>query len=399
MQIIKDEQTYIVQTYKRYALALVKGKGKYVWDADGKRYLDFFAGISVCNVGHCHPQVVAAIHKQSAALCHVSNMYYTKPQVELAKEIIKRSYPGKVFFANSGAEANEAAIKAARKWGTLNPTASGTARYEIISCTNSFHGRTLATLTATAQPKFHEGFAPLPAGFVYAAFNDLKSVASKINAKTVAIMIEPVQGEGGVLPADTAFVKGLQKLCKKHNLLLIFDEIQTGMGRTGTLFAYEQYGVTPDIMTLAKSLAGGLPLGAMVAGKKAASALSYGEHGSTFGGNLVSCAAALAMFKILTPALIKKAAATGAYFKKRLEELKKKYPQIKDVRGMGLMLGIELDFPGREIVQFCKDKGLLINCTQDTVLRFLPPLIIDRKDVDTTINILEEALTWATSKK
>jgi predicted acetylornithine/succinylornithine family transaminase len=395
MNIIAEEKKYIFQTYRRYGLVLTRGKGKYVWDSAGKRYLDFFAGLSVCNVGHCHPRVVAAIRQQAGKLLHVSNLYYTEPQVRLAKLLVQRSFPGKVFFANSGAEANECAIKIARKWGNRD----GSARSEIITFEQSFHGRTMATITATGQPKFQKGLDPLLPGFRYARFNDLASVKALISDSTAAIMVEPVQGEGGVNPATREFLEGLRKLCDRHKLLLIFDEVQAGLGRAGKLFAFQNYGVTPDVLTLAKSLGGGLPIGAVIATETAASLLGFGEHASTFGGNPVVCAAAIEVMGILTPALLKRSVSTGNYFVARLNALKAKYPFIKDVRGTGLMVGCELDLPGRDIVRFCQEKGLLINCTQDTILRFLPPLIIDRKDVDTAIKILEEAFTCTTSKR
>ncbi|MHB9156195.1 MAG: aspartate aminotransferase family protein [Endomicrobiales bacterium] len=387
MNTIKEEQKYILPTYKRYPLVLVKGKGQYVWDDKGRKYLDFFAGLSVCNVGHCHPKVVAAIRKQANTLLHVSNLYYTPPQVRLAADLIKASFPGQVFFSNSGAEANECAIKIARKRGKGK-------RYEVITFTGSFHGRTLATLAATGQKKFHKGFEPMPGGFVCAGFNDLAAVKKAVTGRTAAILVEPVQGEGGVNVAAKEFLAGLRALCDKHGLLLIFDEIQSGLGRTGELFAYQHYGIRPDIMTLAKSLAGGLPLGATIAGRKALGVLGYGDHGSTFGGNLTSCAAASEVLRILSPSLLSHASSVGRYFLSGLKTLQSKHPAIKEVRGVGLMLGLELDFPGRDIVQFCQGKGLLINCTQDTILRFLPPLVITTKDADKALRILEEAFQW-----
>ncbi|MCB4792675.1 MAG: aspartate aminotransferase family protein [Elusimicrobia bacterium] len=382
--IIKLEKEFVFQTYKRHELYLIKGKDKYVWDYNGKKYLDFFAGISVCNVGHCHPRVVNAIKKQAEKLIHVSNHYYAQPYVELARELAKKTFPGKVFFSNSGAEANECAIKLARKWG--NPRGKN----EIIVFSGSFHGRTIATLTATGQVKFHKGFEPLVPGFKYAKFNDLSSVRKLINSKTAAILIEPVQGEGGVYPASKEFLKGLKKLCKKHGLMLIFDEIQTGIGRTGELFAYKHYGVVPDVITLAKSLAGGLPIAATVVNKKYESVFSYGDHGSTFGGNLVPCSAALEVLDIITPRLLSNTRNIGKYFIEKLIKLKQKYDFVKEIRGLGLMIGLELAFNGRDIVKSCQDKGLIINCTNDNVLRFLPPLTINKTDVDKAVSILDD---------
>ena len=386
MNIYKTEKKYVVQTYKRCNLFLVKGKGMNVWDEAGKKYMDFFAGISVCNLGHCHTAVVKSIKEQVGKLMHVSNHYYTYPNIKLAEELIKRSFPGKVFFSNSGAEANECAIKLARKWG------SSKKKYEIIAFDNSFHGRTLATLSATGQKKFHKGFEPMLPGFKFAEFNDILSVKKHINKKTVAVMIEPVQGEGGVVPAKTEFLKDLRKLCDKHGILLIFDEIQTGMGRTGKLFSFQGFGVKPDIFTLAKSLSGGLPFGATIAKESVACAFQYGDHGSTFGGNPVSSSAALAVIKLIDAKMLAYVRNTGEYFKTKLEALKSKYSFIKEVRGIGLMLGLELDFDGKDIVKSCQDKGLIINCTHGNVLRFLPPLIIAKKDIDTAISILDKVL-------
>ncbi|MGA2090527.1 MAG: aspartate aminotransferase family protein [Endomicrobiales bacterium] len=393
MDIKKADTTYIMQTYRRNNVVFVRGKGQYLWDSTGKKYLDFFAGISVCNAGHCNPSVVAAAQKQLSTLMHTSNLYYTEPPVNVARELIARSFPGKVFFSNSGAEANECAIKLARKWG------EPLGKYEIITFKNSFHGRTIATLSATGQKKFHEHFKPLLAGFKHAEFNSISSVLKSITQKTAAILIEPIQGEGGITVADGAFLKELRKICDKKKILLMFDEVQTGMGRTGTLFAWQSFGVRPDVFTLAKSVAGGLPFGATVVARAYADTFVYGDHGSTFGGNLVSCAAALAMLKFLTPDMLKQARATGAYLFKQLGELKKRYSCIKEVRGRGLMVGIELDFAGRDVVQFCQDNGLIINCTQDRVLRFLPPLVISINDVHTLIDTLEGALIWEQSKK
>lgn len=394
MDIIQNEKNYILQVYKRYPLVLVRGKGKYVWDEQGKRYLDFFSGLSVCNVGHCHPRVVSAVKRQAAKLMHVSNLYYTEPQVALAARLVERTFPGKVFLSNSGAEANECAIKLARKWGKQTVAGGDMPdRYEIVTFLNSFHGRTLATLSATGQKKFHKGFEPLLNDFPFAEFNDLGSVERLLNEKTVAVLVEPVQGEGGVHVATKEFLQGLRTLCDHRKLLLIVDEIQSGMGRTGSLFAWQRYGVKPDIITSAKSLAGGLPLGATIVSDAAAQAFNAGDHGSTFGGNLVSCAAAIEVLSILDPALLEKVDALGNYFMFRLAKLARKYPFIKAVRGLGLMTGLELTVPGRDIVTACLDKGLLINCTQETVLRFLPPLIINRNDIRTAVGILDEALS------
>jgi acetylornithine/N-succinyldiaminopimelate aminotransferase len=404
MDIKQNDKQYILQTYKRQNLAVTRAKGKYVYDENGMKYLDFFTGISVCNVGHCNPKVVSAVKKQTVKLMHASNHYYTGPQGELAKRLIGLSFPGRVFLSNSGAEANECAIKLARKWGN---SLSGAKKYEVISFTDSFHGRTLATLAATAQEKFHKGFEPMPEGFKYARFNNLESLSRLAGDKTAAVIIEPVQGEGGINIADKEFLAGVRKICDEKNIMLIFDEIQCGMGRTGTFFAYEQYGVVPDVVTLAKSLAGGLPLGATIISEKYASILGYGDHGSTFGGNPVSCAAAVAVLDVLDGLLMDKVKTNGAFLLSKLKKLKKKYSFIKEARGIGLMAAIELDFPGspsssllfggqaagREIVESCLAKGLLINCTNDKVLRFLPPFIVSKSDINKAVKIFDEALS------
>jgi len=398
MNLVNEEKKYIYQTYRRFELILVKGKGQFVWDDRGKKYLDFFAGVSVCNIGHCHPRVVGAIKRQTEQLLHVSNHYYTAPQIMLARDLVRRTFPGQVFFSNSGAEANECAIKLVRKWS--NDRHAGENRNEIIVFENSFHGRTMATLTATGQEKFHKGFEPLLPGFRYARHNDIASVDALINKRTAAVMIEPVLGEGGVYPASAEFIKALRSRCDKHNLLLVFDEIQTGLGRTGRMFAYEHYGIKPDIITLGKSLAGGLPIGATIAKKELAGVFGHGDHGSTFGGNPVPCAAAREVLGVISQSLMRDIRVRGAYFAKGLESIKNRYPQlVRQVRATGLMLAMELEFPGREIVEYCQQRGLLINCTQNTSLRFLPPFIITRADIDKAIGILEESLTWVASKR
>lgn len=400
MNTKQQENKYLMKTYKRYDVSFKKADGKYVWDENGKKYLDFFSGISVCSLGHRNKAVNLAIKKQLDMFVHCSNVYYSKPQVEVAKALLEKSFKnGRVFLANTGAEANECAIKIARKWGSDNPLKDGTKRYEIISFKQSFHGRTLATLAATGQEKFHTPFKPLQEKFVFAEFNNINSVKKLINKKTVAVILEIVQGEGGIRIADKNFIKQLRALCDKNNLLMICDEIQCGMGRTGKMFAWQNYGVKPDIFTLAKAIANGLPLGAVVANKKVAEVFSYGDHGSTFGGNPVSCAAAVATLKQMTPKLLKDVSKKSKYFVKKINELKKKYSCIKDVRNLGLLIGVELDFQGKDIVEFCIEKGLLINCTQGNVLRFLPPFIITKQDIDKTIKILGEGFKCQTLKK
>ena len=387
-----SEKKFIMGTYKRYPLAVNRAKGKYIWSEEGKKYLDFFSGLSVNNLGHCHPRIVKAVKEQLAKHLHISNLYYDRLQVELARKLVKLSIPGKVFFSNSGAEANECAIKLARKYGHRQEGKKGN-RYKIVVFENSFHGRTLATLSATRQKKFQKGFTPLLSGFKQAKFNELSTVERAIDNNTCAIMVEPVQGEGGVRVATGEFLKGLRGLCSKFGLLLIFDEVQSGMGRTGKFFAYQHYGITPDILTLAKGVGGGLPLGVTIAKDRIAKLFAYGNHGSTFGGNPVCVAAGLAAVKLLNGKLLNNVKVTGSYFIKRLNRLKSKYPKkIKQVRGLGLMVGMELRGEGEEIVKKCFEQGILINCTQKRVLRFLPPLIIDNGDIDRLVNTLDKIL-------
>jgi predicted acetylornithine/succinylornithine family transaminase len=394
MNIKQIEDKHFMRTYKRANLVVKKAKNQFIWDDQDRKYLDFFAGISVCNLGHCNDKVLKAVKLQLDNFAHVSNLYYAPVQIKLGEELVKRAFPkARVFLANSGAEANECAIKLARKWGYLNPSKLGN-RYEIICFNNSFHGRTMATMAATGQKKFHNYLKPLQEKFVFAEFNNIDSIKKLINNRTVAVMIEPVQGEGGIIPAEKKFLKDLRILCDKNNLLLIFDEIQCGIGRTGKFYAFESFGVKPDIVTMAKSLANGLPLGAVVAGKKCADAFTYGDHGSTFGGNPVSCAAALAVSKMMTTKFLYNSSKSSDYLRKKLEILKNKYSIIKEVRGVGLILGIDLTINGKDIVNYCLEKRLIINCTHDTVLRLLPPLIITKKDVDCAMKILEEALKW-----
>lgn len=389
-EIISMGDSFVMRTYGRIPLALVKGEGCLVWDAEGKEYLDFVSGIAVCALGHCHPRVVKAIREQVETLIHISNLYYIEPQVKLAKMLVDNSCADKVFFCNSGAESNEAAIKLARKYAKLN---YGKEKYEIITALHSFHGRTLAAITATGQPKYQKNFEPLPQGFKYVPYNDLDALKEAVSSHTCAVMLEPIQGEGGVHPAEMEYLKGARKLCDELGLLLIFDEIQTGMGRSGKLFAYEHYQVEPDIFTLAKALGGGFPIGAMLAKDKVASCFEPGDHASTFGGNPLACAAGLASIEELLNGVVDNAYKMGLYFKKRLEELKAKFPVVEEVRGKGLLLGMQVKVPGKQIVDNCQKKGLLINCVGQNILRFVPPLIIKEKDVDCVIDILAQELS------
>jgi predicted acetylornithine/succinylornithine family transaminase len=380
---------FIAKTYARTPLALVKGRGVKLWDADGKEYLDFLAGIAVNSFGHCHPAIVKAIKQQAQTLMHVSNLYHMQPQAELARELCRNSFADRVFFCNSGAEANEAAIKLARRYG--QEKLGG--KYEIISTHNSFHGRTLATLTATGQEKVRAGYDPLPDGFRQVPFNKLDAMEAAIDEKkTVAILIEPIQAEGGVNVPNETYMLGLREICDQRRILLIFDEVQTGMGRTGKLFGYENFGVKPDIMTLAKALGGGLPLGAMLAREEVANSFGPGSHASTFGGNPVSCAAGLAVMQLLKSGALKNCVQMGKYFVKGLEALKKRYPFIRDIRGKGLLIGVELEIEGSKIVEACMVEGLLMNCTAASVLRFVPPLTIKKNEIDRGLAILEKVL-------
>ncbi len=386
-EVIKSYNEYVMPTYGRVPIVLVKGKGVNAYDIEGKEFLDFFPGWAVSGIGHCHPKVVRAIKEQAGRMIHVSNNFYNDLQGKLAAKIIEHSFPGKVFFCNSGAEANEAAIKLARKAGYPQ------GKNEIITMEGSFHGRTLAAITATAQPKYQEGFGPLPGGFVYAKFNDLGSVLSKITEKTAAIMLEPIQGEGGINVGSEEFITGLRKVCDEKRILLIFDEVQTGMGRTGKMFCFQHYGITPDIMTLAKTLGGGFPIGAMVAGKDIADVLQPGTHASTFGGGPLACAASLATFDVIEGGdLVEKAVRRGRYLHNRLSLLKKDFPFVHVVRGKALMQAVELSIEGRQIVDKCAELGLLINCTQTKILRVMPPLTVKNADIDKAVGIIGQAM-------
>ncbi|HOE79427.1 MAG TPA: acetylornithine transaminase [Smithellaceae bacterium] len=380
----------IMNTYRRTPIALVKGKGALVEDAQGRQYLDFVAGIAVCNLGHAHPKVVKAVRKQAKDLMHVSNLYYTRPQAEVAALLTKNSFADKVFFCNSGAEANEAAIKLARKYAHEN---LGPEKFELITMKDSFHGRTMATITATGQEKFQFGFTPLLDGFRYVPFNDPQALEAAITSRTCGIMLEPVQGEGGVIIPDEGYLERVREICDRHRLLMIVDEVQTGIGRTGKLFAYEYSGVKPDIMTLAKALGNGFPVGAMLATDEVARAFSPGNHASTFGGNPLAMAAVRATLKtILEDDILENCLETGAYFLEKLQQLKERHDIITDVRGKGLMLACSLSIEGAEIVTGCQEEGLLINCTGGKTLRFVPPLIITRQDVDKAVYILDDVM-------
>ena len=388
--IMQKYQTYVMPTYAP-KLALTRGRGTRVWDADGKVYLDFGTGISVTNTGHCHSTVVEAIRKQAGELMHTSNLYYTENQALLAEKLSTLAYEGKgkCFFCNSGAEANEALVKLARLWG------HDSGRYEVVTMKGSFHGRTLAMAAATGQDKIQKGFEPMPVGFVYAEFNDLESVKAQISEKTVAVLVEAVQGEGGVVPADEAFLKGVRALCDEKNLLMLCDEVQCGLGRTGNWFGFQRAGVAPDAFSLAKSLGSGYPIGALVAGPKVADVFQPGKHASTFGGTPLACAAALATLKVIEDeGLVARAAEAGAAFRKGLEELaaESDYTHVTGVRGCGLMLGLLLDEDPKPLMERLAEAGLLALTAAGNVVRFLPPLNVKDGEVEEALDILDECL-------
>jgi acetylornithine aminotransferase len=388
--IIHTADAVIAATYKRFPLVLTKGDGCTVWDADGRSYLDFLAGIAVCNLGHAHPKIAKAVSSQAQTLVHVSNLYYTIPQTEVAALLVENSFADRVFFCNSGAEANEAAIKLARKY--FNDKGEN-GRNRIIAMKQSFHGRTMATLSATGQEKIRQGFDPILEGFEFVPFDDIDALAARIGPETCAVLTEPIQGEGGVRCPQPEYLKQVRRLCDEAGVLLIFDEIQTGMGRTGRLFAYEHFGIEPDIMTLAKALANGLPMGAMLAKDFVAGAFGPGSHASTFGGTPLVAAAAREVLKTLfEEKIIDHCRKTGDYFKDRLMGLKQRHKIIKEVRGYGLLLGLELEGDGATYVNRCMQAGFLINCIQDNILRFAPPLIITRKEIDSLVICMDRIL-------
>jgi acetylornithine/N-succinyldiaminopimelate aminotransferase len=390
-ELRQDADRYLMNTYARFPISIVRGRGCRVYDLEGREYLDFVAGLAVNVLGHGHPDLVTAIQKQTQHLLHASNLYYTEPQVRLAELLVRHSFADKVFFCNSGAEANEAAIKLARRYAHER---YGPDRYEIITMLQSFHGRTMATLTATGQEKVQLGFEPLLPGFRYVPFNDLHAVEQAIGPKTAAILLEPIQGEGGVHIADRGYLRALRALCTERDVLLIFDEVQTGMGRTGTLFAYEQFELSPDVMTLAKGLGGGVPIGACLATERAATGFAPGTHASTFGGNPLACAAGLAVLRVLLEGrLLEHCRQMGGYLAKGLLDRKERLPIVKEVRGLGLLQGMELAVDGRPVVTDCLARGLLINCTMERVLRFLPPLIITQREIDRLLDTLSQVLT------
>lgn len=376
-----DYASFLVPTYAP-SLTLVRGEGMRVWDADGREYLDFLAGIAVLCLGHAHPAWVAAVREQAGVLTHVSNLHAHPLQARLAKALAGKFGPGsRVFFSNSGAEANEALIKVARKWGHAHG-----GRHEIVTMRNSFHGRTLATLTATGQAKVQDGFAPLPTGFAYADFNDLASVEATITDRTVAVMLEVIQAEGGVVPGDLEFLHGVQDLCRDRDLLFLVDDVQCGIGRLGTWFGFQSYGLTPDAYSLAKGLGGGFPIGAMVAGPKLAEVLQPGSHGTTYGGNALACAAALAVLETIEQeALLNRTQAMGERFRQALAAMVSEFPFLTEVRGRGWLLGAVLDQPAKPLEARLFKEGLIAVATAGNVVRFVPPLIANEEHVDEAV--------------
>ena len=389
-QIYESDKRDYLPVFARYQIVLDHGEGVYVYDTHGKKYVDFLGGIAVNVLGHNHPALVKAVADQAGKMIHCSNLYYTQVQADAAEKLTKLSGFGKVFFGNSGAEANEGPIKVARKYAhTISPDKS-----QIITALHSFHGRTLATLTATGQPKYQEGFGPLPAGFDYVEYNNIEALEKMMSENTAAVMLEPIQGEGGVHVPTAEYLKKVRALCDKYNAVLIFDEIQTGIGRSGEFFAYDKFGVKPDVVTLAKGLAGGVPIGAFITSDKIADVLHAGDHGSTFGGNPLACAAAnVVLATVGNEAFLKHVEEMGDYMKSRLEAIKAKFPTlVKEVRGVGLILGMEINKPGRDIVNACLETGSIINCTAGNVLRFVPPLIVEKEHIDEVCDILEAVL-------
>jgi acetylornithine/N-succinyldiaminopimelate aminotransferase len=378
---------FVIANYKRLPRVIVRGKGSYIYDADGNEILDMFPGWAVSGIGHCHPKVIEAIRKQAGELLHIDNTFYIEPQAVLAKLLSERAFGGKCFFCNSGAEANEAAMKLARLYTPKE-------KYKFITCEGSFHGRTFATVTATAQPKYHEGFLPLLPGFVYIPFNDIDALKNAFTDEVAAVLVEPIQGEGGINVASPQFMQAIAELCQANGALVILDEVQSGMGRTGKWFAYQHYDIEPDIITMAKTLGGGVAIGAMMAKAEIAEVLKPGKHASTFGGNPLACAAAIGVIEAIEQEkLLDNTIKLGQYAQQKLNQLKDKHSIIDHIRGVGLMIGIQLKSAGAQIIDKCLDKGLRINCTHDTVIRFMPPMTATKEQIDKAIEIFEGVLS------
>ena len=388
-EIIELFDKYVIANYSRLPKVIVRGHGNYLFDADGNKILDMFPGWAVSGIGHCHPNVVEAIRAQAGELLHIDNTFYIAQQGKLAKLLSERAFGGKCFFCNSGAEANEAAMKLARKHTAKE-------KYKFITAEDSFHGRTFATVTATAQPKYHDGFLPLLAGFAYVPFNDIDALTAAFSDEVAAVLLEPIQGEGGINVATNEYLQAVRELCDENGALMILDEVQTGIGRTGEWFAYQHYDVQPDIITMAKALAGGVAIGAMMAASEVAASLVPGTHASTFGGNPLACAAAIAVIETIEEDhLLDNANKMGQYTNQKLQQLKEKYPVIDHIRGKGLMIGIQLTETGSEIVDKCLENGLRINCTHDTVLRFMPSMTVTKDQIDQAVEILDGVLSEA----
>ncbi len=378
---------YVIANYGRLPRVIVKGEGCYVWDADGNKILDMFPGWAVSGIGHCPPKVVEAVRRQVGELIHMDNTFYSEPQGRLAQMLSERAFGGKCFFCNSGAEANEAALKLGRLYTPKE-------KYKFITCEGSFHGRTFATVTATAQPKYHEGFLPLLPGFVYIPFNNVAALKAAFTDEVAAVLVEPIQGEGGINVATPEFLQAIRRLCDEKGAVMILDEVQTGMGRTGKWFGYQHFDVEPDVITMAKTLGGGVAIGAMMAKAQIAACLVPGKHASTFGGNCLACAAGIATIETIEEDnLLQHAAEMGRYAQEKLRSLKEKHSAIDHVRGIGLMIGIQLTRPGAQIVSKCLEKGLRINCTHDTVIRFMPPMIVTKEQIDEAVGIVDSVLS------
>lgn len=392
LESIKDaDARYVMQTYRRLPVAFVRGRGTRLWDTAGREYLDLVGGLGVVVLGHCHPGVTAAIRSQAETLIHTTNLYYVEPQAELARMLVENSFPGRCFFCNSGAEANEGALKLARK----HHYKRGAPRAKIVCALGSFHGRTIATLSATGQPQKWAPFAPTLEGFVHVSLNDVDALRSAVDENTAAVVLEPIQGEGGVHPADQVFLQAAREECDRAGALLVLDEVQTGLGRTGRLFAYEHYGVEPDVMTVAKGLANGVPAAAFIAAGELGDVLEPGDHGTTFGGGFLACAAALETLKvILKDRLCDNAVRVGALLKERMQAMEDRVPLVVEVRGRGLMLAVELAGErAREVVSGCLERGVIVNDVTPTAIRILPPLVLDEEEAMRGMDVLEEVLT------
>lgn len=390
-ELMRKDGRFLMQTYSRMPIAVSRGKGTVVVDVEGREYLDFLGGLAVNVLGHCHPKVVEAIERQANSLIHCSNLYYIPAQIELAEKLVGISGFDRVFFCNSGTEANEAALKLARLYAKKR---YGPSKFEIVSASNSFHGRTMGSLAMTGQGKYQKGFEPIPPGFGRIGFNDVDSLEGAITERTCAVILEAIQGEGGVHVVTREFMKRVRELCDENGALLIMDEVQCGMGRTGAMFAYSHFGIEPDVVTMAKGLGGGVAIGALLAKEEVAVAFEPGNHASTFGGNPLACSAAIATLDVIEgEGLVRKAAELGSYFMDRLDEVAGRHIAIRGIRGMGLMIGVELEFPGGEIVRDCLERGLLTNCTAERVVRFLPPLTVTREEIDRAVSIFESSIS------